>query len=184
MTDDDKLQRRLAGWALSPSVQAERAERRRLEMRQRAEQQRLEMQAQREHEQRREQDARERQRLAALEREWRTFKTGVVQAQQEHQRKAAFQHRQQLLDELGQIIRPPPAARSGKLCGKLRQRSGGQRSVAYLGNIPASPPVGRLAAIFGGNPVPCWRSGYLRRRRMSNSSPGFACRGFLLLAIT
>jgi hypothetical protein len=93
---DDKLQRQLAGWALLPSVQAERAEHRRQEMR-----------AQREHEQRREQDARERQRLAALEREWRTFKTGVAQAQQEQQRRAALQRRAQLLDEFSLLVRPP-----------------------------------------------------------------------------
>lgn len=93
---DEKLQRRLAGWGLLPSVQAERAEHHRQQMRQ-----------QREHEQRRDQDARERQRLAALEREWRTFRTGVAQVQHEQQRQAALQRRAQLLDEFSLLVRPP-----------------------------------------------------------------------------
>jgi hypothetical protein len=93
---DDKLQRRLAGWALLPSVQAERAEHRRREMRQ-----------QREHEQRREQDGRERQRLAALEREWASLKAGVQHAQRDQQRQAVLQYRAQLLDDIGRLIRPP-----------------------------------------------------------------------------
>jgi hypothetical protein len=93
---DDKLQRRLAGWALSPMVQAERAEHRRRQLQQ-----------QRVHEQRRDQDARQRQRLAALEHELRAIKSAATQAQAEQQRQAALQRRQQLFDELGQIIRPP-----------------------------------------------------------------------------
>ena len=93
---DDKLQRRLAGWALLPSVQAERhADRRR------------QMQQQREHEQRRGRDARERQRRAALERELHAIKSATAQAQHEQQRQAALQYRQQLFDELGRLVRPP-----------------------------------------------------------------------------
>jgi hypothetical protein len=42
-----------------------------------------------------------------LESEWASFKSGVEQAQQEQQRKAALQRRQQLFDELGALIRPP-----------------------------------------------------------------------------
>ena len=93
---DDKLRRQLSGWALLEGVQAERqADHRR------------QMQQQREHEQRREHDARERHRLTALEGEWHDFKTGVAQAEQEQQRQAALQRRQQSFDELGQLIRPP-----------------------------------------------------------------------------
>ena len=52
-------------------------------------------------------DVRTGQRLAALEREWAAFKSGVEQAQRDAQRQAAFRYRAQLLDELGQLIRPP-----------------------------------------------------------------------------
>jgi hypothetical protein len=55
----------------------------------------------------REVEAAHRRRLAAIEQEWHFFKLGMQQAQREQQQQAELRHRQQLMDEISALIRPP-----------------------------------------------------------------------------
>jgi hypothetical protein len=56
--------------------------------------------------QRREREAIESRRLASLEQQWEWFKAGMQQAQRAQQQQAALRYRQQLMDEIGALIRP------------------------------------------------------------------------------
>jgi hypothetical protein len=45
-------------------------------------------------------------RRSAMEQEWEFFKLGMQQGQIQQQQQAALRYRQQLIDEIGRIIRP------------------------------------------------------------------------------
>src|SRR5262245_25882635 len=63
-------------------------------------------------ERRRIQDQREAKRVAAIDREWSAFKTGVDQVRREQMRRAFFQHFDGVLNEVSNYFNPPPPAPS------------------------------------------------------------------------
>jgi hypothetical protein len=55
----------------------------------------------------REQEVTHRRRLGAIEQEWTFFKLGMQQARRQQGLQAALHARQQIIDEIGALIRPP-----------------------------------------------------------------------------